>query len=206
MIPEPPAPAFDPMLAKTAALPQHIIADAPVAEPPAEVEAPAPEPVVEAPAPPTPEAVPEVVPEPVPEAVPEPVAAALAPEPEPEIDFSQTEKPARTAPEVKHVKVRSSIDVMAELEALRKKATQSAPKPSKKDPIADLLAATRPKRDVHKSLHMAIAPDVLPKSRRVRVAVSFESDDGVLQTQDQIVELGDTADIGTLSVNVKLEP
>ena len=60
---------------------------------------------------------------------------------EPEIAFSQTEKPAKTAPDVKHVKMRSSVDVMAELETLRKKATQTTPKTSKKDPIAEMMAA-----------------------------------------------------------------
>ena len=223
MIPEAPplAQALDPTLAKTGALPQHLIADVPVSEPPAPAPAPAP---ASSPAPPPvsifaetvriPEPPPIPVPEPLPEPPPpepEPVFAAL-PEPvfesvpEPEIAFSETEKPAREAPDVKHVKVRSSVDVMAELEALRKKATQSTAKPAKRDPIAELLEATRPKRDIHRSLQMAIAPDVLPKTRRLRVAVSFEGDDGVLQTQDQVVEVGDISDIGTLSVNVKLEP
>jgi hypothetical protein len=192
----PAAPVFDPMLAKTGALPEHIIADAPVDEP---IAQPAPAPV--APPEPQPQPRPAAEPEP-PLAIPEPVAVA----PEPEIDFSELEKPAK-APEVKHVKVRSSVDVMAELEALRKKATQTTPKPLKKeDPIADMLAATKPKRDVHKSLHMSIAPNVLPKATLMRVAVSFETEAGVLQTQDQVVELGDASDVGTLSVNVKLEP
>jgi mutual gliding-motility protein MglA len=192
LIPETPAAthSLDPTLAKTGDLPQHLIADVPIAEPlesaPLAEVVPEPEPLAEAPN--EPEA---------------PVAFA----PEPEIAFSQTEKPGKAAPDVKHVKVRSSVDVMAELESLRKKATQTSSKPSKKDdPIADMLAATKPKRDLHKSLHMAIAPHVLQKSRQVRVAVSFESDGGVLQTQDQLVELGDTSDVGSLSVNLKLEP
>lgn len=221
MIPEaPPAPhALDPTLAKTGALPQHLIADVPVSEPPPEpaparpvsvfaTTAPMPEP---APAP-IPEPQPELIEEPPPVPIPEPEPPPPEPEPvfaalpEPEISFSEMEKPAKAAPEVKHVKVRSSVDVMAELEALRKKATQSTPKPAKRDPIAELLEATKPKRDIHRSLQMAIAPEVLPKTRRVRVAVSFEGDDGVLQTQDQVVEVGDITDIGTLSVNLKLEP
>jgi hypothetical protein len=202
----PAAPAFDPMLAKTAALPQHIIADAPIADFTAEPASPA---AAESIAPEIAAAPPEREPEPEPE--PEPFAAAVPaaspPSSEPEIDFSQTEKPAKAAPEVKHVKVRSSVDVMAELESLRKKATQTTVRPVKKeDPIADMLAATKPKRDIHKSLHMPVAPDVFPKARRVRVAVSFEGDNGVLQTQDQVIELGDASDVGTLSVNLKLEP
>jgi mutual gliding-motility protein MglA len=192
IIPEAPAAthSLDPTLAKTGALPQHIIADVPIAEP----LQPPPAPLA------------EVAAEPAPAATPEPEATVAA-VPEPEIAFSQTEKPGKSAPHVKHVKVRSSVDVMAELESLRKRATQTSPKPSKKDdPIADMLAATKPKRDLHKSLHMSIAPNVLQKSRQVRVAVSFEADGGVLQTQDQLVELGDTSDVGSLSVNLKLEP
>jgi len=39
----------------------------------------------------------------------------------------------------------------------------------------------------------------------VRLTVSFENDDGVVQTQEQTVDLGDTADVGSLSVNLKFE-
>src|SRR5258706_232682 len=60
--------------------------------------------------------------------IPEPPPAAAAPAPipadqapEPEIDFNQSAKPSKKA-QVKHVKVRSSVDIMAELETLRKKA------------------------------------------------------------------------------------
>ncbi|MEA2338076.1 MAG: mutual gliding-motility protein MglA, partial [Thermoanaerobaculia bacterium] len=62
-----------------------------------------------------------IPPPPPPEPPPPPVIAAPAPPPhvpppppEPEIDFGQTEKPAKAAPDVKHVKVRSSVDIMAE--------------------------------------------------------------------------------------------
>ena len=204
VIPEAPpvAHALDPTLAKTGALPQHLIADVPVAEPPKAAPAPPP-PLPSASVAPQPAPIPEAPPpEPAPEPEPEPFSTF----PEPEIDFGQTEKPVRAAPDVKHVKVRSSVDVMAELEALRKKATQTVPKPSKRDPIAEMLAATKPKRDLHKSLHLALAPEVLPKTRRVRVAVSFDSDDGVLHTEEQVLEVGDMSDVGTLTVNLKLEP
>jgi hypothetical protein len=140
-------------------------------------------------------------PEPPPAPAPPPAAA-----PEPEIDFARTEKPAKSA-EVKHVKVRSSVDIMAELEGLRKRATQSAPKSAKKEPTATelILAASRPKRDVHKTVSLSVAPGVLPKAKNVRFTVSFENDEGVVQTQEQSVDLGDTSDVGSLSVNLKFE-
>jgi len=167
-------------LANSADVDAHIISEAPVAEPPP------PAPLAEA-APLEPE--------------PEPEAEL---EPEPEIDFSQSAKPAKKA-QVKHVKVRSSVDIMAELESLRKKATQSTPKPVKKEvsPL-DLLRNPR-KREMHKSITLPVAPGVLPKSTSLHVAVSFQNADGVVQSQEQTVELGDATDVQTLSVNLKFE-
>ena len=107
---------------------------------------------------------------------------------------------------VKHVKMRSSVDVMAELESLRKKATQqSAPKPPRKE-VSPLDALRYPKkREMQKSVMLPVAPGVFAKATSLRVAVSFENADGVVQAQEQTVELSDTADVKTLSVNLKFE-
>ena len=158
---------------------RNIIAGAPVAEP-----APPPEP------------------EPEPEAVPAAEAAA-APLPEPEIDFNRTEKPQKVE-EVKTVKVRSSVDVMAELEALRKRATASTPKPSKRDALAD-LAALKPKRNISRTLNLQVPAGVIPRAKSVRVTLSFEDTAGVIESQDQQVELGDTSDVQSVSVNLKID-
>jgi hypothetical protein len=136
-------------------------------------------------------------------AEPEPIPAA--PAPEPEIDFSQLSRPAKQA-DVKHVKVRSQVDVMAELEALRKKATtQTAPKPSRKEvsPLDELLHPR--KRELQKSLTVALSPGALGKARSLRVAVSFEGENGVVESQEQTIELGDAGDAKSLSVNLKFE-
>ena len=78
---------------------------------------------------------------------------------------------------------------MAELEALRKKATQTTPKPMKKE-ISPLDALLHPKkREVHKSLTLAVAPGVLPKTTSLRVAVSFENENGVVQMQEHLATL-----------------
>src|SRR5947209_14491331 len=130
------------------------------------------------------------------------------PPPEPEIDFGQTEKQAKAAPEVKHVKVRSSVDIMAELESLRKRATQSAPKQTAKketSPLDALRHPPKPKRDVHRTVTLPMAPGTLPKSKQLRVTVSFENDTGVVQSQEQSIDLGETSDIQSLSVNLKFE-
>ena len=174
-------PAFDEIEELTTeeeVLPQvdrNIIADAPVPAPtPAPAPAPAPEPE------------------------PEPIAAP----PEPEIDFNRTEKPQKL--EEKTVKVRSSVDVMAELEALRKRATASTPKTSKRDALAD-LAALKPKRNISRTLNIQLPAGVLPRAKSVRVTLSFEDPTGVIESQDQKVELGDTSDVQSVSVNLKIE-
>jgi len=104
---------------------------------------------------------------------------------------------------VKHVKVRSSIDIMAELEALRKRATQTTtPKQPKKEvsPLAALLKT----RDVQKNVTLKVNPDTLPKTKSLRVGVSFENNDGVVQHQEQTIELGDVSDAQSVTVNLKI--
>jgi signal recognition particle receptor subunit beta len=159
---------------------RNIIANAPVAEPEA-----------------------EPAPEPEPAAVEEEAGTAevLTP-PEPEINFSRTEKPQKVKEE--KVKVRSSVDVMAELEALRKRATASTPKASKRDALAD-LAALRPKRNIQRTLNLQIPSDVLPRTKSVRVTLSFEDGAGVIESQDQKLDLGDTSDVQSVSVNLKID-
>jgi signal recognition particle receptor subunit beta len=199
---------------------------APVAEPTAEpvaddvAEAP-PEPVEEAPASEAaaaPEELPmtldelvgqipatEYVPPPAAELepVPEPV-----PVPEPELTFPQAETEPEQAPpepEVKTVKVRNSVDVMAELEALRKRATNTTPSKPRRDVFAD-LASLRPKRDVNRTLHLQLPADVLARTKRVRVTLSFDDgEQGVIDTQHHELELSDTSDVQSLSVNLKID-
>ena len=121
---------------------------------------------------------------------------------EPEIDFSQAEKPVKVTP-VKHVKVRSTIDVMAELEALRKRATtQTTPRAKK----ATGTPAPARGRELHKAVTISIPPLVLPQTKRLKVTLSFEnSEGGVVQEQQQTVELEDTSDVESVSVNLRID-
>lgn len=137
------------------------------------------------------------------EEAPEPEASTP---PEPEIEFNQEEAPkSEPEPEVKTVKVRSSVDVMAELEALRKRATSTTAKPAKRDVLAD-LASLRPKRDLNRTLHLQLPADLAEKSRSLRVTLSFEDgEEGVIDAQTHKVELGDTSDVRSLSVNLKID-
>ena len=120
-------------------------------------------------------------------------APAPAPAPEPEINFSQSEKPSPPA-DVKRVKMRSTVDVMAELEALRKRATAgSAPK------------ARKEKRDVQKAVGIKVAGEVLPNTTALRVTVSFENSEGVLQTQERSIDVSDAADAESLTLNLRID-
>ena len=185
--PEPAPPAPEPSLDADATIAaadidRHILSAAPIPEP-------------------------EMLQEPEPEPEPQPVTPTPQPAPEPpapEVEFTQTEKPAAEA-EVKTVKVRSSVDVMAELEALRKRATQTTTKAPKRDILAD-LESLRPKRDIHRTINLQLPQDVLPRVRTVRVTLSFEDGNaGVIETRNQQLELGDTSDVQSLSVNLKVD-
>src|SRR6185436_10976648 len=117
-------------------------------------------------------------PEPEPVAEPEPEPEPIAAAPEPEIDFSRTEKPQKVQPEVKT---------------------------AKRDALAD-LAALRPKRSIQRTLNLQIPADVLARAKSVRVTLSFEDNEaGVLESKEQQLELGDTADVQSVSVNLKIE-
>src|SRR5438105_1376956 len=83
-----------------------------------------------------------------------PAAAPPPAGPEPDVEFDQSQKPTKKT-EVKHVKVRSSVDIMAELEALRKKATQTTPKQAKKE--ASPLDALLKSRDVQKTVAVKVS-------------------------------------------------
>lgn len=117
---------------------------------------------------------PEPAPAPVPPAkvTQEPVAAEPS-LPEPEV---------KAEPAVKTVKVRSSIDVMAELDSLRKKATQGTKRREK--PAAAAPAATV------KTIVVA-ARDHAQAASRIRVLVQMEAADGaVLQSSEDVVDVG----------------
>ena len=136
------------------------------------------------------------------EAVLEPVGVAAAAE--------SSEAPAAEAPPsppVKTVKVRSTIDVMAELEALRKRATQSPAKAKKEAAAAaaSSLAARLPGREIHKAVTLNVPSGTLSRAQAVSVTVSFEDGEGVVHQQAERVDLGDTEDAQALSINVRVD-
>jgi mutual gliding-motility protein MglA len=130
----------------------------------------------------------------------EPQPAVVAAGPAEEVDFRTSEKGAKPAPAVKTVKVRSTIDVLAELEALRKKATQTQPKARK-----DAAPVARPGREIHKAMAMNVPGNVLPKARSMRVTVSFEGESGPVHEQSETVELESGSDVQAVALNVRID-
>ncbi len=120
---------------------------------------------------------------------------------EPELIIPQVATASKAPPPVKHVKVRSNLDVMAELESLRRKAT--TPRAVKKE--AD-IALPRARRDVQKSVHLSVPADLLSRARTLKVTVSFEDDHGVIQTEERSIDVGDASDVQTFTVNLKIDP
>ena len=135
------------------------------------------------------------------EAVLEPVGVAAA-------ESSQTPSAeAPVSPPVKTVKVRSTIDVMAELEALRKRATQS-PAKAKKEAAAAAAASTAARltgREIQKAVILNVPSGTLSRSRAVNVTVSFENGEDVVHQQTERVDLGDTQDAQALTVSLRVD-
>ena len=85
---------------------------------------------------------------------------------------------------MKHVRVRSNVDILSELEKLRKIATQRPATPSGSHKsksksaadvsLDDLLGSTRNHRkDVAQSFDLEVPRDTLAKTRHVTVGLSF---------------------------------
>lgn len=105
---------------------------------------------------------------------------------------------------VKHVKVRSSVDVMAELDSLRKRATQGTRKSSTSalDALSALGAMTTKKPA--RPFAVKANGDAASKTRRVRITVQMEdADRNSLQVEEQIVDLQDTAE--PYQVNLRID-
>jgi hypothetical protein len=179
----------------------------------------APVPILREPLPPKPaEARPE--PAPAPPAPPVPAATIEAPLPpvsepplaeaaraaiaEPEVNFSEEKIAKPVEPVVKHVKVRSSVDIMAELESLRKRSTQAPPK-GKKDALSALDALTSPRKET-KSVSVQMPAGAAGKLRRVRIQLVFENgEETPIHTEEHVVSVENSATLQNLLVNLKID-
>ena len=122
-----------------------------------------------------------------------------------EVTVSEAEK--KSAPPVKTVKVRSSIDVMAELEALRKRATQTTPKAKKDAPAPAPVAPPRQAtREVHKALNVSVTPESMAATRALKVTLSFQNGEGdVVHVHGETVEIGDGSNVESVAINLRID-
>ncbi|HEY0788382.1 MAG TPA: hypothetical protein VGE86_07040 [Thermoanaerobaculia bacterium] len=124
---------------------------------------------------------------------PELVAATAGSGPHEE---EESESATAPAPEVRRLKVRSSIDIMAELEQLRKRATQT-PAVRRHDTGA---------KEATKTVSIEVPDEALARARRVRVELSFEDDGGtVVQKESRTVDLEDETRLRSLTVDLRGE-
>ncbi len=118
---------------------------------------------------------------------PEQAAPAESAESELQIEFEQDEEGAAEVapPPMKHVHVSNQMDILAELESLRKQATMATPSPRKSttpSPAMDLDSLLAGDVDHRRELRRKVAEKVnsrvLERLRRVRVAVELQGEDG----------------------------
>jgi signal recognition particle receptor subunit beta len=148
-------------------------------------------------------------------------ASRAADEPAAEISFGESASPApaTTEPAVKHVKVRSSVDILSELDKLRKLSTQKASAGAASPPrteagrprtsgvsIDDLLASNlNHKKDVTRSFDLTIPRQVLGRSRQVTIELKFSDGTGspLLTDSSFSIDLSSSADLQKLLLSLR---
>jgi hypothetical protein len=158
---------------------------------------------------------------PAPLSAPFETASARAPEEAAEISFGESAAPppASDEPAVKHVKVRSSVDILSELDKLRKLSTQKAAGGSgqgarldasrPRSPgvsIDDLLASNlNHKKDVTRSFDLTIPRQVLGRSRQVTIDLKFSDGAGIpLPTDSSFsIDLATSTDLQKLLLSLR---
>ena len=148
-------------------------------------------------------------------------SAQAAEEAAADISFGESASSAPTPaePAVKHVKVRSSVDILSELDKLRKISTQKAssgsgpgsradsgrPRASGAS-IDDLLASNlNHKKDVTRSFDLTIPRQVLGRSRQVTIELKFSDGAGSpLPTDSSFsIDLSSSADLQKLLLSLR---
>ncbi len=153
--------------------------------------------------------------------LPEAPAAAAAPAAAPDAEISdvsfaeaaQPEPEKAITEEVRHVKVRSNIDILAELERLRKTSTStSTPEPEKpRRPatgisVDDLLASSlNHRKEISKVFELQVPRKQLAQGHQVTVGLRFEDRQGkeVGEGQSFSIELQSRSDIERLLLSLK---
>jgi hypothetical protein len=129
-------------------------------------------------------------------------------------EMKPTEPAPSSEPPVKHVRVRSSVDILSELEKLRKLSTQRpAPDPAGRPrsganlSIDDLLSGTltNHRKDLAHSFEWNVPKDALGKSRKATVTVTFQDGAGGETASGQTFsfDLANLRDVQRLLLSLK---
>jgi signal recognition particle receptor subunit beta len=114
----------------------------------------------------------------------EPERRPLGEETEVSVEFDKTDSDLEVAPPpVKRVQVSNQMDILAELEGLRKQATMGAggrwARPADEDvDIESLLAGSDPVRELRERVQETLNSDIFKNMRGVQVAVRIHNQDG----------------------------
>jgi signal recognition particle receptor subunit beta len=145
---------------------------------------------------------------------------APAPQPDTEIadvsfaEAAQPEPEKAVTEEVRHVKVRSNIDILAELERLRKTSTSTSAAPEPEKPrrpatgisVDDLLASSlNHRKEISKVFEVQVPRKQLSQGHQVTVGLRFEDRQGkeVGEAQSFSIELQSRSDIERLLLSLK---
>ncbi len=130
-----------------------------------------------------------------------------------EVSFAETPQVEKVAePEVKHVRVRSNIDILAELEKLRKNATSAPPaaKPARRPTagisIDDLLAESlNHRKEVNRIFEIQVPQRELAQSYQVTVGLRIENREKKLIGEEKTfsIELHTRQEIEKLLLSLK---
>ncbi len=148
---------------------------------------------------------------------PEPPPDGLGEETGNEVRFAELkspEPPPAAEAAVRHVRVRSSVDILSELEKLRKLSTQRTPLPepggrpksSAALTLEDILSGTRNhRRDVSRSVEVTLPKEALGRSRRATVSLRLQDDAGgeVAAATTVSIDLANLRDIQKLLLALK---
>jgi len=130
-----------------------------------------------------------------------------------EVAFAEAPRAEAVPPEaVKHVKVRSNIDILAELERLRKNATSAPPverpprRPASGISIDDLLASSlNHRKEVNRIFELHVPQRELSRGHQVTVALRLEDERKELLGEEKTfsIELHTRKDIEKLLLSLK---
>ncbi len=135
-------------------------------------------------------------------------------EKEVKVEFGTVSKPSpQTTLEVRHVRVKSTIDVLGELEKLRRKSTLEAPaeKPKKKESFKELdellLSSADQRKEIHKNFELQIEKSKLQSASEVKITLHLfdPNNKEIITLKDINISLRDVRLIKQLLLNLKIE-